>query len=276
MVRACARRQPRRKPRRHLLDEQCRLPPHQVRYFLFLLGFCIVYCLHVNISLAALSKCHWVNNKWGRGKCDYCDSFLERPTSIMQVLASQLHYLANKNAELAIPPLFWPVNCIKIGGHVALLVTLLFIPYTVLIANQEYSRDWNSVIDVVADGKNNSTDAPDKSKNYTGIIIGVITLGVPFLVLIVVIFILLVQKRITKKRHQQAVKVKLGFFKYTLSIVWKSRYQFCLLNMSVIIYDCIYTNASLYWAIYVLYISHAPLKGMQLRKKSIYLKIFKD
>ena len=40
---------------------------------------------------------------------------------IMQVLASQLHFLANKNAELAIPPLFWPVNCIKIGEHVALL-----------------------------------------------------------------------------------------------------------------------------------------------------------
>ena len=40
---------------------------------------------------------------------------------IMQVLASQLHFLANKNAELAIPLLFWPVNCIKIGGHVALL-----------------------------------------------------------------------------------------------------------------------------------------------------------
>ena len=39
----------------------------------------------------------------------------------MQVLASQLHFLVNTNAELAIPPLFWPVNCIKIGGHVALL-----------------------------------------------------------------------------------------------------------------------------------------------------------
>ena len=39
----------------------------------------------------------------------------------MQVLASQLHFPANKNAELAIPPLFWPFNCIKIGGHVALL-----------------------------------------------------------------------------------------------------------------------------------------------------------
>ena len=39
----------------------------------------------------------------------------------MQVLASQLLFLANRNAELAIPPLFWPVNSIKIGGHVALL-----------------------------------------------------------------------------------------------------------------------------------------------------------
>ena len=40
---------------------------------------------------------------------------------IMQVLASQLHFLANRNAGLAIPPLLWPVNCIKIGGHVVLL-----------------------------------------------------------------------------------------------------------------------------------------------------------
>ena len=42
---------------------------------------------------------------------------------IMQVLASQLPFLANRNA-VAIPPLFWPVNCIKIGGHVALLSDL--------------------------------------------------------------------------------------------------------------------------------------------------------
>ena len=40
---------------------------------------------------------------------------------IMQVLASQLLFLANRNAGQAIPPLFWPVNCIKIGEHVALL-----------------------------------------------------------------------------------------------------------------------------------------------------------
>ena len=40
---------------------------------------------------------------------------------IMQVLASQLHFLANRNAGLAILPLFWPVNWIKIGGHVVLL-----------------------------------------------------------------------------------------------------------------------------------------------------------
>ena len=51
---------------------------------------------------------------------------------IMQVLPSQLHFLANKNAELAIPLLFWPVNCIKIGGHVALLSDPTFIPYTVV------------------------------------------------------------------------------------------------------------------------------------------------
>ena len=39
----------------------------------------------------------------------------------MQVLASQFRFLANRNAGQAIPPLFWPINCIKIGGHVALL-----------------------------------------------------------------------------------------------------------------------------------------------------------
>ena len=39
----------------------------------------------------------------------------------MQVLASQLLFLANRNAGQAIPPLCWPVNCIKIGGRVALL-----------------------------------------------------------------------------------------------------------------------------------------------------------
>ena len=38
----------------------------------------------------------------------------------MQVLASQLHFLANRNARLAIPPSFWPVNYIKIEGDVAL------------------------------------------------------------------------------------------------------------------------------------------------------------
>ena len=40
---------------------------------------------------------------------------------IMQVLASQLQFLAGRNPGVAIPPLFWPANCIKIGGHVALL-----------------------------------------------------------------------------------------------------------------------------------------------------------
>ena len=57
---------------------------------------------------------------------------------IMQVLASQLHFLANKNAELAIPPLFWPVNCIKIRGHVALLSDPTV--YSLLCANVFVSR----------------------------------------------------------------------------------------------------------------------------------------
>ena len=34
----------------------------------------------------------------------------------MQVLASQLHFLVNKNTELVVLPLFWPVNCIKTGA----------------------------------------------------------------------------------------------------------------------------------------------------------------
>jgi hypothetical protein len=51
---------------------------------------------------------------------------------IMQVLASQLHFLANGNAELAVPPLFWPVNCIKIGEHVALHAELPFYLFPIL------------------------------------------------------------------------------------------------------------------------------------------------
>ena len=50
----------------------------------------------------------------------------------MQVLVSQLHFLASRHAELAIPPLFWPVTCIKIGENVALLSgPNEHIPYTV-------------------------------------------------------------------------------------------------------------------------------------------------
>ena len=39
----------------------------------------------------------------------------------MQVLASQLPFLANRIAEQSVPQILWPVNCIKIGGQVALL-----------------------------------------------------------------------------------------------------------------------------------------------------------
>ena len=40
---------------------------------------------------------------------------------IMQVLTSQLPFLVNRNPELPARLLFWPVNWIKVGGHVALL-----------------------------------------------------------------------------------------------------------------------------------------------------------
>ena len=53
---------------------------------------------------------------------------------ILQVLGSQMHFLANRNAKLAILLLFWPVNCIKIGGHVA----LLSIPYIY----RGFAPDW--------------------------------------------------------------------------------------------------------------------------------------
>jgi hypothetical protein len=60
---------------------------------------------------------------------------------IMQVLASQLPFLANRNAELAV---FKPVNCIKIGGHVAMLhssPTILFIFYSMLLPRVAFFLD---------------------------------------------------------------------------------------------------------------------------------------
>ena len=44
----------------------------------------------------------------------------------MQVLASQLPFLANRKAGQAVPPISWPVNCIK-----SCRVALLFSPFTV-------------------------------------------------------------------------------------------------------------------------------------------------
>ena len=41
-----------------------------------------------------------------------------------------MNFLANKNAELAIVPSFWPVNCIKIRFHFAKLsVPTVYLPY---------------------------------------------------------------------------------------------------------------------------------------------------
>ena len=42
-------------------------------------------------------------------------------THVYYAGSGQLHFLAKRNAGIAIPPLLWPVNCIKIGKHVVLL-----------------------------------------------------------------------------------------------------------------------------------------------------------
>ena len=51
----------------------------------------------------------------------YVPTHVALSTFIMQVLASQLYFLTNRNAGRAIPPLLWPFSCIKIGRHVPLL-----------------------------------------------------------------------------------------------------------------------------------------------------------
>ena len=49
------------------------------------------------------------------GTCEDCGAaHVALRTFIMQVLASQLPSLAKRNVELAVPPLFGPVSCIKI------------------------------------------------------------------------------------------------------------------------------------------------------------------
>ena len=58
----------------------------------------------------------------------------------MQVLAGQLPFLANRNAEVAVTPLLWPDNCINVGGHVALPSGPTVYPYTVSLRIFMYSR----------------------------------------------------------------------------------------------------------------------------------------
>ena len=67
----------------------------------------------------------------------------------MQVLASQSHFLPNRNNGLAIPPLFWPVNCIIIGGHVALLSYLtVHSPYCAMgPSNPNQEVEMSAVLD---------------------------------------------------------------------------------------------------------------------------------
>ena len=57
---------------------------------------------------------------------------------IMQVLTSQLQFLANRNVELAVPPLLWPVNCIKIGRHVVLLSGPTVYSQTMIVSNHAW------------------------------------------------------------------------------------------------------------------------------------------
>ncbi len=49
-------------------------------------------------------------------------------------------FLANRNAELAVPPSFWPVNCIKIGGQVALLscLSIYFLLYAATVTRSYF------------------------------------------------------------------------------------------------------------------------------------------
>ena len=72
------------------------------------------------INLSAQNRKHTEGSL--QSDCVVCvPTYVELHMFIMQVLVSQLHFQANRNAELAIPPLFWPVNCIKIEGYFELL-----------------------------------------------------------------------------------------------------------------------------------------------------------
>ena len=79
--------------------------------------------VYMEADIIASGTEYKINRKATRvGTFEVCvPTYVALHMHIMQVLASQLPFLANRNAELAIPPLFWPVNCIKIGEHVALL-----------------------------------------------------------------------------------------------------------------------------------------------------------
>ena len=67
---------------------------------------------------AFFCRCHRIeiNRKATRvGTFEVCVStHVSLRMFIMQVLASQLPFLANRNAELAVPPLFWPDTCISL------------------------------------------------------------------------------------------------------------------------------------------------------------------
>ena len=89
----------------------------------------------------------------------------------MHVLASQLHSLANRNAGLAIPPLFWPLNW---PGLVALLSSLLFIRYTVVMSHLLPHLTRRPFDYATYTGNVSSTDYP-----YYDCLYPIVLLGIP-------------------------------------------------------------------------------------------------
>ena len=77
----------------------------------------------------------------------------------MQVLASQSLFLTYRKDEIAVPPLFWLVNSVKIGGHIESLSGPLFIPYTVSELVTSYYVVHNTLIICLSDHCGDCTES---------------------------------------------------------------------------------------------------------------------
>lgn len=66
--------------------------------------------------IGGIQKCH--SNRTKKLKLLSHACRITHVNVIVQILASQLHFLGNNNVELAaVLPILWPVNCIDVGGH---------------------------------------------------------------------------------------------------------------------------------------------------------------